>query len=290
MKFGPVFFLPSENRGRYPNCHSIYIDGPGIIIDPASNRERLVQIRDEYGVNEVWLSHAHEDHIKYLGLFEDLPLALSEPDAPAMAHVENLLSAYGVEGHVREYWRNFVEDNFGFRPRTASRFLRPGDIIDLGTVTVEVIGTPGHTPGHLSFFFREPRVLFMGDYDLTKFGPWYADVFGSIQGTIHSINRLRHWPAKVWLVSHETGVFEEAPGRRWDDYLGVITVREEKLLNLLKKPRSFEEIVDACIVYWRHREPSEFYDLGERGHMAKHLEKLMGENRVARVGQNYVAV
>ena len=71
--FGPVWFIPGKNRGRYPHCHSIYIDGPGILIDPSSDRERLKQLRERDGVNAIWLSHWHEDHIMDLDLFDDLP-------------------------------------------------------------------------------------------------------------------------------------------------------------------------------------------------------------------------
>jgi len=39
--FGPIRFIPGENRGKYPFCHSLYIDGVGILIDPASDRDRL---------------------------------------------------------------------------------------------------------------------------------------------------------------------------------------------------------------------------------------------------------
>jgi hypothetical protein len=31
--FGPVWFILGETGGRYPFCHSVYIDGPGILID-----------------------------------------------------------------------------------------------------------------------------------------------------------------------------------------------------------------------------------------------------------------
>jgi len=288
--FGPVWFIPGETRGKYPYCHSIYIEGSGVLIDPASDPDRLLELRNEHGVSQVWLSHAHEDHFKYLGLFDDVPLALSEPDAPVMADVERLLDAYGVDGETRGYWREFLIEGFDFRPRTASKILKPGEVIDLGTVTVEIIATPGHTPGHLAFFFREPEVLFLADYDLSKFGPWYGDLMSSIEDTIDSIIRLRRQPARIWLTSHETGLFEENPGALWDDYLEVIRVREEKLLNFLEEPRTFEEIVQACIVYWKPREPKEFFELGERGHMSKHLEKLIKAGRAVQKGDQFVRI
>ena len=43
--FGPVRFIPGENHGKYPFCHSVYIEGAGILIDPASDRERLKRLR-----------------------------------------------------------------------------------------------------------------------------------------------------------------------------------------------------------------------------------------------------
>jgi glyoxylase-like metal-dependent hydrolase (beta-lactamase superfamily II) len=287
-RFGPVWFLPGGNNGRYPNCNSVFIEGPNIVIDPAATKERLAQIRRDYRIGGIWLSHTHEDHMARLGDFDDCPLAASLLDAPALSDIETMLDRYGVEGSTRDYWRNFIIREFGYRPRKVTRFLVPGEVIDLGTVTVEVIGTPGHTNGHLSFFFRELGILFLGDYDLSGFGPWYGDVLSSIDDTISSINTLKGWPARIWITSHEMGVFDEPPGHLWDKYVGVISTREEKLLNLLQKPCSMEEIFQANIVYWKPRSPREFFDLGECGHMAKHVQRLVGKGLVVKEGDIYV--
>ena len=278
--FGPVWFIPGENHGKYPYCHSIYIEGAGVLIDPSSDRKRLIDLRDNPGVKSVWLSHWHEDHFMHLDLFDDLPLCISEADAPPLSDLEILMDAYGMDEDTRNHWRPIFENQFHFRPRKASRFLKGGEVIDLGTLRVEVISTPGHTPGHVAFFFKEPEVLFMGDYDLTKFGPWYGDVDSSIEETITSVERLRNIPAKVQITSHETGVFEQEPGEIWDQYLDVINEREEKLLKLLEGPHTLEDIVEAWIVYRRPREPRTFFEFGERALMKKHLEKLMNQDVV----------
>ena len=287
--FGPVLFIPGENRGRYPNCHSIYIEGDKVLIDPASDRERLIQLRKDPGVEAVWLTHWHEDHFMHLDLFDDIPLLISEQDAPPLSDLEIFMDAYGMgDNHAREYWRPVLEKAFHFKPRRPKHFLRVGEVIHLKSGTVEVIGTPGHTPGHVSFFFPDPRVLLLGDYDLTKFGPWYGDLNSSIHETINSVERLRKIPARVWLASHETGIFEKEPGTIWDEYLSVIAEREGKLIDLLKTPRTLEQIVAACIIYGRPREPKMFFELGERGHMKKHLEKLMKEGMVVKDGEYYI--
>jgi glyoxylase-like metal-dependent hydrolase (beta-lactamase superfamily II) len=282
--FGPLRFIPGENRGKYPNCHSIFIEKAGVLIDPASDRERLKRLRNDFDVKSVWLSHWHEDHWMHLDLFEDIPMWISRQDAPPLSDVELFLDGYGIEKEDhRQYWREIMEQMFHFRPRKPDGFLKDGQKIQLETVTVDVLQTPGHTPGHLCFFFREPAVLFLGDYDLTPFGPWYGDRDSSIQKTITSVERLRNIPAKIWIACHETGVFEDAPGKLWDDYLAIIRQREDKLLELLKEPRTMAEIVDAWIVYNRPREPEEFYAFAEQAIMQKHIEILI--SRYYRTGK-----
>ena len=45
-------------------------------------------------------------------------------------------------------------------------------------------------------------------------------------------------------------------------------------MDLLEEPRTMEDIIEAWIIYGKPREPKIFYELGERGHMKKHLERL----------------
>lgn len=281
--FGPVCFIPGENKGKYPYCHSVYIEGDGVLIDPASDRDGLSRLKEQSGVRQVWLSHWHEDHIMHMDLFDDVPFRISEEDAPQLSDLEIFMDAYGfTDKTIREYWGPLLLDQFHFKPRKPERLFKNGEQVRLNSVTVEVIHTPGHTPGHYSFFFQEPGVLFLGDYDLTPFGPWYGDRDSSIQDTIASIERLKQFPAKVWITSHETGLFEKDPGDIWERYLQVIQTRENKLLDLLQSPRTMKEIVDACIVYGRPREPRAFFMIGERGIMGKHVEDLLERKVIAK--------
>ena len=287
--FGPIRFIPGKRNGRYPSCHSVLIEGDGIIIDPASDRERLGSLRDNPGVKAVWLSHWHEDHIMHLDLFDDLPIWISESDAPPISDMNFFLEEVETDDpDVLQYWKTILVEKFHYRPRKPAGFLKGGDIIRLEDVSVEIIHTPGHTSGHLCFFFVEPKVLFLGDYDLTPFGPWYGDQGSNIDDVISSVNRLRQIPARVWLTSHETGIFEEAPEKLWDAFLEVIQTREEKLLALLHQPKTMEDIVQACIVYGRPREPRAFFELGERAIMKKHLQRLMHKSMVVEEDNRYV--
>jgi hydroxyacylglutathione hydrolase len=281
--FGPIWFIPGEQGGRYPFCHSVYVEGAGLLIDPASDRERLMQLRADAGVTGVWLSHWHEDHLMHLDLFDDVPLRISTADAPPISDIDSFMDAYGMDQvDERAYWRKILVKDFHFKPRTPRSFLTEGTEQTENGPVIEVLSTPGHTPGHTAFFFPEQGVLFMGDYDLTKFGPWYGDVESSIEETIASVRQLREIPAKVWITGHETGLFEADPGELWERYLNVISIREEKLLDLLQTPRTLDDIIKACIIYGKPREPKAFFEFGERAHMEKHLEKLMREGIVTR--------
>lgn len=287
--FGPIRLIPGKNRGKYPYCHSLFIEEAGIIIDPASDREALQELRDRGGVKAVWLSHFHEDHFGKIDIFDSLPVWISERDAPPMTGISIFLDWYGIEDpEQRDYWQRFMDEQFRYRPRQPSRYFQDGEVIDLGSEQVEVIPTPGHTPGNLAFFFRKSKILFLGDYDLTAFGPWYGDLHSSIDDTIASIHRLRKIPAAVWLASHEAGVFTSDPGPLWDRYEGVIYERERKILDFLDRPKTIEEIVNAWICYGKPREPREFFDFAERALTTKHLQHLQQREIIRTSGNTYV--
>jgi len=287
-QFGPIRLIPGANRGRYPHSNSVYIEGAGVLIDAGADEARYRALIAGPGVKEVWLSHWHEDHFTHLHLFDDLPLAQMENEAAPLTGIETFLDWYGVskEEH-RDHWRRSLASDFHFKPRRATRYFTPGEVIDLGVCTAEVIHAPGHTPGSTVFFFREPAVCFLGDYDLTRFGPWYGDRDGSIEGTIATLNGLRQLPAKVWLTGHEDGCFEGDVTAAFDAYLAVIDEREAKLLEFLSQPRSMDEIVAACIVYRKPREPKSVYEWGEGAIMGKHLERLMKNGAVVLEGGRY---
>ena len=285
--FGPIWFIPGENKGKYPFCHSIYIEGPGILIDPASKRERLMELKKNPGVKTIWLSHWHEDHFMHLDLFDELPFMISREDAAPLSGIENFLDAYGIEPPTRGEWRSLASDIFHFHPRKPHAFLPVGSSISLGSIHVELLAAPGHTPGSVALHFPDNDILFMADYDLTPFGPWYGDVASSIEQTISSIKMLQQIPASIWLTSHEQGVFEKPPGALWQRYLDVIYEREAKLLALLERPCSIQDIVNAWIIYRKPKEPLSFYTFTEKALMTKHLERLMRKGVVEHDNGSY---
>lgn len=291
-QFGRIRFIRGENGGKYPFSHSLYLQGDRVrvILDPACSLDKLTRLKGE-GVDCVWLSHWHEDHIRYMNIFEACPLWISERDFPPLTDLDVFLDWYGIEeAGPRDYWRKEMRETFDYRPRTEARFIADGETIDLGRLSAQVIATPGHTPGHLSFFFPEEELLFLGDYDLTSFGPWYGDVASSIEQTIESIHRLKSLPAKSWVAAHNTGIYQENPGKLWDNYENIIYQREEKILNYLLEPKTLREILSAWLIYGRPREPKELYEFNEKVLLKKHLESLERRGLILLENGRYIKV
>ena len=84
-----------------------------------------------------------------------------------------------------------------------TRVLRDGDTIDLGGRTLEVLHTPGHSPGHMCFFERETGYLFTGDLI-------YKDVlFAYYPSTdpaayLASVERVARLPVKRVFPAHHS--------------------------------------------------------------------------------------
>ena len=292
VNFGPLQFIRGKKGGRYPFCNSIFIKDAGIIIDPSSDRDRLIQLKND--IKAVWLSHWHEDHIMHLDLFKSVDLFMNALDMPPLQDVETFIDWYGVnktnKPELIEGWKKMMVEHFNFEPRSDIKPLTDGQKIEVGEETVEVLHTPGHSPGNLSFFFVESKILFIGDYDLTPFGPWYGDRYSDIDGIIASVEKLKKKPAEVWLTGHEHGVFESEPGDAWDNYLHIIEKREQKLFDLLSEPKTIEEIGDSWIIYGKPIDPVAEFRFIEQLSMKKHADRLINQGMVGFSDNRYFRI
>mgnify|MGYP001606969400 FL=1 len=83
-----------------------------------------------------------------------------------------------------------------------------GDSFAFGNLTVKVFDTPGHTRGHIVFYFSSEEALFCGD---TLFAMGCGRLFeGTPQQMWHSLRKIRQLPPKTWVYcAHE---YTEANG------------------------------------------------------------------------------
>lgn len=292
FEMGMIKFI---HGGKYPHCHSLFIDDERrALIDAASNEETLLAIQKERPVQILINSHGHEDHLLYNHLFPEAEFWVHEADAHVFGDVQNLIDCYGeeIEETERQRWADFLINSCHYVPRRSDRFLRHGEVIEFGEVRVEVVHTPGHTPGHCAFYFPEERILFTADLDLVKAGPYYGDVASSLEDTIESLNRLKSYPCDIYLTSHGRGVYE-GDQIYVDRYLACIRHREEALIEFLRAaPRTLDDITDRGIIYGPKKAFLGPWDLSvsERLMMEKHLDFLIKDGLVRQEGKYFIYV
>lgn len=272
--------------GKYPFCHSVLIDDESrAIIDASSDKEKLLAFKKQGPVEYLINTHAHEDHIVFNHLFTDSKFCAHREDAPHFADLDSLIDCYGDMSEAdHKKWLGFIGEECHFQPRKVDLFLTGGMNLNFGKTQVEVIHAPGHTRGHCAFYFFPEKVLFLGDWDLTRVGPYYGDRTSSIEETIESLERLKTYRAETYLTAHGKGVLDGDPALI-DRYLQVVFSREKRLMEFLQKgPKTFEQTVEEGIIYGKNPVSLGPWDLiiSERMMIAKHLSRLVNFGRVVR--------
>lgn len=137
-------------------------------------------------------THYHVDHVGGNAAFQ------REHHVPIAAHRHDALmvNAADPESCSADYLGQPVEQY------TVDIFLQPGAVLETGTTSVQVIGTPGHTLGHLSFFV-EDGTLIAGDLfyenDIAALLPFREGV-GAVYRLIDSLQSLADFPALIKRV------------------------------------------------------------------------------------------
>jgi hydroxyacylglutathione hydrolase len=271
-----IWIVEGGKNGRYPYSHSLYVaDGGGILVDAGSDPAEIERLRTENGISVVVMTHYHEDHLTYLSLMPDAPVWSSAGDAPALESLETLLAWYDVLGNEWEaFYRKLFEEKFPFSPRNVARKIADGEELRFGDTLAVAVVSPGHTPGHLCLHFPDDGIVFLGDYDLTPFGPWYGDAPCGIGAFRRSARRLAGIAADRFVVSHEGPVYGGPIAGRMIAYLEVIDRREEALREYLRKPRTRAEIIARRLVYGPGRD-GPWFDYGEWALLSKHLHAMI---------------
>ncbi|MGE5246705.1 MAG: MBL fold metallo-hydrolase [Verrucomicrobiota bacterium] len=277
-----IWIVEGGKDGRYPYSHSLYIrDGGGFLVDAGSDAEEIGRLRDDEGIAAVVMTHYHEDHFTYLPLLPEAAVWSSEADAPALGSLKTLLSWYGVLGTEWDaFYRRLFVKKFPFEPRQVARTIRDGEELRFGSTRAVAVVAPGHTPGHLCLHFPDDGILFLGDYDLTAFGPWYGDAPCGIEAFRRSAKRLASIPADICVVSHEGPAVPGPIGERMARYLAVIDRREAALRDFLREPRTRAQIIAARLIYGPGKE-GPWFDYGEWALLSKHLEGMIGRGEVS---------
>ena len=124
-----------------------------VVIDPSlGSASALLEKAAERGlaIEKILLTHSHWDHIA-----DAHPLKV-KTGAPLYVHS---LDAKNVEHPGSDGIPLYCP----IHPAIPDHFLNEGDLIAIGRLTLEVIHSPGHSPGRVCFYLREQALLISGD-------------------------------------------------------------------------------------------------------------------------------
>jgi glyoxylase-like metal-dependent hydrolase (beta-lactamase superfamily II) len=280
-RYGGVTVLGSAEGGRYPCANSLLISGSEVtlLVDPSLEVTR--RGRELGPVDAVVVSHAHEDHVAGLHVFPEVPALVHPVEAPALRDPELLVAGFGMAPPQASQFRVSLRDDFGVCGHADVRHIVEGDVIDLGGRSVTVLHLPGHTAGHCGFLVEPEGFLFLGDIDLTSFGPYYGDLGSDLDAYESSLDRLRDVDARWYGTAHHKGVVEGRGAflRQLDEFARVIRRRDEALLAMLDRPRSWMEIAQQRLVY-RPGVRLPFVDAVELRTSRLHLDRLLRVGRI----------
>ncbi|MCQ2530146.1 MAG: MBL fold metallo-hydrolase [Lachnospiraceae bacterium] len=134
------------------NCYLVSNDETkeAIITDPGDNAAFIAQCVEEKGVKPVavFLTHAHADHILALEEIRekyDIPVYVNEADEDMLQDGYKNLGM--VEIHLTE----------------KDVKLKGGEELSVGGMKIQVLHTPGHTPGGTCYYFPEAGFVLAGD-------------------------------------------------------------------------------------------------------------------------------
>ena len=306
-----IYTIPVPLPGNPLKCLNSYVIKDGkrsLVIDTGFRmpecREALTTGLAELGIDmnkaDIFLTHLHSDHS---GLAPELAspsskVYISREDGERILH--------GLVSNANLRYAEYLSDGFSEEELTHLNdspsmkysqdkpieftYVADGDMLSYGGHKLQVIETPGHTPGHICLYDKAGKVMFLGDHVLFNITPnittWpnFSDPLGHY---VHSLMDISIYDVRVPLPGHRqvTGTMAERIG----------TIIEHHGIRI----REMLDIMDACpglMAYdlsgrmtWRVRGKSSSwadFPLAQKwfavGETAAHLEYLMCRGRARR--------
>jgi hydroxyacylglutathione hydrolase len=137
------------------NCFLLRPEGGErlLVVDPGEEPERSLAAVAETGaeVEAILLTHCHFDHIGAVAPVAratGAPVYCPELEVPLLADIMAFVP-----------WEGFGP----FESYDADETLRGGEALELAGLEIDVVFTPGHSPGHVTYVVRGEEAIFSGD-------------------------------------------------------------------------------------------------------------------------------
>jgi hydroxyacylglutathione hydrolase len=190
------------------NCFIVRKEGAdkALVVDPGEEPERILAEIKQTGavVEAILITHCHFDHVGAvapLARATGAPVYVPEIEVPVLADI-----------------MSFTMPGFGpYENYQADEVVKGGEALELAGLTLDVLFTPGHSPGHVTYAVRDEESIFSGDV-LFQGSIGRVDLPGGDGPTL-----LRSIQALLDAHPDETAVY---PG-----HMGITTLGAERATN-----------------------------------------------------------
>jgi hydroxyacylglutathione hydrolase len=200
------------------NCFLFRRDGAeqALIVDPGEEAPRILGAVEQLGVaiEAILVTHCHFDHIGAVAPVAKAtgaPVYISEIEKPVLADIMSYVP-----------WSGFGP----YESYEADHTLKGGETLALAGFDIDVLFTPGHSPGHLTFSIPDERAIFSGDV-LFQGSVGRTDLPGGDWGTLlSSIGTLvEALPAETAVYPGHMGITSLGAERRTNPFLAELAAR-----------------------------------------------------------------
>ena len=224
--------------GQFSNSYVIAGEGSALLVDTGLVLGRAMLEEAAPRVEAVLSTHGHWDHTgnhrhfqqkgaAVLGMAEDAKLFGDMEDQWDLMY-EQFRNDFQIPEARREIYRTDAGEAV-----TLDRCLRDGERLDFQGCEIQVIHTPGHTPGSCCFYLPEQQVLFTGD---TVFDTGFFSALPQLSDPAayeKTLERLRALPVKTAYTAHYAEPLDQ------ERYQGMLAQQGQSIEKLWQLSREF---------------------------------------------------
>jgi hydroxyacylglutathione hydrolase len=184
-----------------------------LVVDPGDEPERLLGAIDELGaqVDAILITHCHFDHVGAVApvaAATGAPVYCPEIEVPVLADIMSFVP-----------WPGFGP----YESYDADETVSGGERLSLAGFEIDVLHTPGHSPGHVTYAIDDEDALFSGDV-LFKGSVGRTDLPGGDGPTLlESIRTLvERYPAEATVYPGHMGITTLGDERATNPFLTAI--------------------------------------------------------------------